>query len=113
MAAVTVAPLPPFDPATFNPWYQNITMYAPDGSVITVNMELVDYYRLYSSRLGISFGSQIGSSLVLLLVLVLLTRSDKRKSLIFILNALCLLVNTVRVIFSACYLTSSLMHPYA
>lgn len=88
-------------------------MYAPDGSVITVNMELVDYYRLYSSRLGISFGSQIGSSLMLLLVLVLLTRSDKRKSMIFILNALCLLVNTVRVIFSACYLTSSLMHPYA
>ncbi|KAJ4993325.1 pheromone receptor 2 [Stagonosporopsis vannaccii] len=113
MAVTTAAPPPPFDPTTFDPWCQNITMYAPDGSIITGNMETVDYYRLYSSRLGISFGSQIGSSLVLLLVLVLLTRSDKRRSLIFILNALCLLVNTVRVVFSACYLTGSLMHPYA
>lgn len=106
------APPPPFDPTTFNPWYQNVTMYAPDGSIVTVNMEMVDYYRLYSSRLGISFGSQIGSSFMLLLVLVLLTRSDKRKSMVFILNALCLFINTIRVIFSACYLTGNLMHPY-
>lgn len=112
MAAVVSPPPPPFDASTFDPWYQNVSMYAPDGSVLEVNMELVNHYRLYSSRLGISFGTQIGSSLVLLLVLILLTRSEKRISLIFILNALCLLMNTIRMIFSACYLTGNVMHPY-
>ncbi|KAJ8109374.1 hypothetical protein OPT61_g7504 [Boeremia exigua] len=76
-------------------------------------MDMVDQYRLYTARLGISFGSQVGSSFVLFIVLVLLTRSEKRKSLIFILNALCLLTNTVRVIFSSCYLTGNVMHPYS
>lgn len=112
MVAVAQAPPVPLDPTTFDPWHQDLTMYAPDGSILTVNMDLVNEYRLYSSRLGISFGSQVGASFVLLLVLILLTRSEKRKSLIFILNALCLLVNTIRLIFSSCYVTGNLMHPY-
>ncbi|KAH6625302.1 fungal pheromone mating factor STE2 GPCR-domain-containing protein [Boeremia exigua] len=112
MAEVAPAPPAPFDPTTFDPWLQNVTMYAPDGSILVVNMEMVNFYRLYTARRGISFGSQIGSSFMLLLVLVLLTRTEKRKSLIFILNALCLFTNTARTIFSACYLTGNIMHPY-
>ena len=112
MTAVAPAPPAPFDPATFDPWHQNVTMYNPDGTILPVNIEEVNQYRLYSARLGISFGSQIGASFVLLLVLLLLTRSEKRRSSIFILNALCLLVNSLRCIFSACYLTGNLMHPY-
>ena len=110
--AEPAAPPPPFDPATFDPWHQDINMYRPDGALLTVNMGLVDEYRLYTTRLSISFGSQIGASLMLLLVLVLLTRSEKRKSLIFILNACCLFFNTIRLIFASCYLTGNLMHPY-
>jgi pheromone alpha factor receptor len=110
--AEAAAPPPPFDPATFDPWHQDINMYMPDGSLLTVNMGLVDKYRLYTTRLSISFGSQIGGSLMLLLVLVLLTRSEKRKSLIFILNACCLFFNTIRLIFASCYLTGNLVHPY-
>jgi pheromone alpha factor receptor len=110
--AEVAAPPPPFDPATFDPWHQDINMYMPDGSLLTVNMGLVDKYRLYTTRLSISFGSQVGGSLMLLLVLVLLTRSEKRKSLIFILNALCLFFNTIRLIFASCYLTGNLVHPY-
>lgn len=112
MAAVEPALPVPLDPAIFDPWHQNVTMYAPDGSILIVSMDQVNEYRLYSSRISISFGSQVGASFVLLLVLILLTRSEKRKSLIFILNALCLFVNTIRLIFASCYLTGNLMHPY-
>ncbi|KAF2628455.1 hypothetical protein BU25DRAFT_439432 [Macroventuria anomochaeta] len=112
MEEVAPAPPAPFDSATFNPWFQNVTMYAPDGSIMNVNMEHVNLYRLYIARVAISFGSQIGASVVLLLLLLLLTRSEKRKSSIFILNALCLFANSLRCIFLACYVTSGLMHPY-
>ncbi|KAF3009781.1 Proteasome subunit beta type-5 [Curvularia kusanoi] len=112
MAEAAASP-PPFDPATFDPWHQNITMYSPDGAPLSINMYEVDQYRLYVSRLGISFGSQLGATFVLLLVLLLLTRPEKRKSLIFILNSLCLLFNGVRLIFAACYLTGGLAHPYS
>lgn len=91
---------------------QNITLYAPDGSLIQVDMESVNLYRLHTARVSISYGSQIGASVVLLLVLLLLTRSEKRKSSIFILNALCLVANSLRCIFSACFITGNLMHPY-
>lgn len=112
MAEVAPATPPLFNPATFDPWMQNVTMYAPDGSTIVVSMEHVNAYRLYTARVSTSFGSQTGASVVLLLVLLLLTRREKRKSSIFILNALCLIINSLRCIFLTCYVTGGFMHPY-
>lgn len=75
-------------------------------------MDAIDFYRLYSTRLAISYASQVGASVILLLVLLLLTRSEKRRSSIFILNSLCLVCNSLRCIFSCCFLTGNLLHPY-
>lgn len=112
MSEVAPAPPQPFDPATFDPWSQNVTMYAPDGSSVVVSMENVNTYRLYTARVSTSFGSQTGASVVLLLVLLLLTKREKRKSSIFILNCLCLVLNSLRCIFLVCYVTGGFMHPY-
>lgn len=75
-------------------------------------MQAVSEYRLYTARLGLAYGSQIGATLLLLLVLSLLTRREKRKSGIFIVNALCLVTNTIRCILLSCFVTSTLWHPY-
>lgn len=99
-------------PIAFDPWKQPVTLYYQDGSTFNVTMDDINTYRLYSTRLAISYGTQVGASVVLLLVLLLLTRSEKRKSSIFILNALCLVGNTLRCIFSCCFLTGNLLHPY-
>jgi pheromone alpha factor receptor len=62
--------------------------------------------------MGIHHGSGLGASLMFLVVLVLLTKADKRKAFIFNLNALCLLINIIRCLLLAMFLTSSLYHPY-
>ena len=100
-------------PTAFDAWTQPITLYYPNGSNFTTSMDAINIYRLYSTRLAISYGTQIGASIILLLVLLLLTRSEKRKSSIFILNSLCLVGNSLRCIFSCCFLTGNLLHPYA
>lgn len=108
MSNMESSPLPP----GFDLWTQNFTLLLADGSTFNVSMSDVNSYRLYSTRLAISYGTQLGASILLLLVLLLLTRSEKRKSSIFILNALCLVGNSLRCIFSCCFLTGNLMHPY-
>jgi pheromone alpha factor receptor len=97
----------------FNLWIQPVTLYNEDGSTFTVNMGNVDEIRLYAARLGITYGTQIGASLLLLLVLLLLTRASKRKSCIFLINALSLAANTIRCILLSCYVTSTMLNPYS
>ncbi|KAF9692846.1 hypothetical protein EKO04_009231 [Ascochyta lentis] len=99
-------------PTAFDIAKQPVTLHYPDGSTFEVDMELINKYRLYGSRLAISYGTQLGLTVLLLAVLLLLTRSEKRKSSIFILNALCLVGNSLRCILSCCFITGNLLHPY-
>lgn len=100
-------------PPDFDPWVQPITLYRQDGTNFTIGMDSVNILRLYGARLGINYGSQTGASFILLLVLLLLTKAEKRKSFVFIINTLCLCANTVRCVLFCCYLTGSLWHPYS
>ncbi|KAF2126940.1 hypothetical protein P153DRAFT_345676 [Dothidotthia symphoricarpi CBS 119687] len=100
-------------PPSFDAWEQQITLLHQDGSNFTVTMTDFEFYRLYGIRRAINVGSQIGASIILLLVLLLLTRSEKRKSWIFVMNALCLVTNAVRCILSCTFLTGNFWHPYA
>ncbi|EAT81820.2 hypothetical protein SNOG_10426 [Parastagonospora nodorum SN15] len=99
-------------PPDFDPYTQEFMVLGPDGQEIPISMQTVNEYRLYTARLGLAYGSQIGATLLLLLVLSLLTRREKRKSGIFIVNALCLVTNTIRCILLSCFVTSTLWHPY-
>jgi len=100
-------------PADFNPWAQNFAVLAPDGSSFPLNMEAFNDNRLYTGRLAIGYGTQVGASFLLLLVLLLLTRAEKRKSSIFVVNALCLTSNTIRCVLLSCYVTSTWLNPYS
>ncbi|OAG09573.1 uncharacterized protein CC84DRAFT_1111081 [Paraphaeosphaeria sporulosa] len=92
---------------------QEFVLYAPDGSQFTISMVEIDWLRHFGVRIAINWATQIGASVTLLLVLLLLTRRDKRKSSIFIMNALCLVLNAIRSILQCVYLTTPYFHPYA
>ena len=103
----------PTVPLDFDLWTQNVTLILPDGSNFNFTVENFNEMRLYTGRLAISYGTQIGASILLLLVLLLLTRAEKRKSSIFLVNALCLLVNAIRCVLLSCYVTSTWANPYS
>ena len=76
-------------------------------------MAEIDFMRQYGIRIAINWASQIGASFILLLVLFLLTRRDKRNSWIFTMNALCLVLNAIRSILQSVWLTTDFYHPFA
>ncbi|CAG8982848.1 hypothetical protein HYALB_00006658 [Hymenoscyphus albidus] len=80
--------------STFDPYTQNITVLSSDGTNIVqnnVSLYTIDSDHFYAVSVSLNYGSQIGASLSML-VLLLLTRREKRKSPIFFLNATSLLL---------------------
>ncbi|KAF2451916.1 hypothetical protein P171DRAFT_346553 [Karstenula rhodostoma CBS 690.94] len=102
-------PLPPPEDV----YSQELVLYAPDGSQFTTSMVEIDWLRHFGVRVAINWATQIGASVTLLLVLLLLTRREKRNSSIFIMNSLCLVLNTIRSVLQCVYLTTPYFHPYA
>jgi pheromone alpha factor receptor len=94
-------------------WTQNIYLIDGHGDNVTLSMKDMDAYRLFGFRLAINYGCQVGASIMLLLVLLLLTRAEKRKSYIFVLNASCLFLNTIRCILLCTWVTSGYNNPYS
>ncbi|KAF2865158.1 fungal pheromone mating factor STE2 GPCR-domain-containing protein [Massariosphaeria phaeospora] len=100
-------------PPAFNPYNQKFEWRLPDGSPVDVYMEDLDFARTYGVKLGIVYASQIGASVILLLVLLLLTKREKMRSSIFVMNALCLVINIIRSVLQCLWLTGAYFHPYA
>ena len=76
-------------------------------------MDELDAAIQYKVKISITYASQLGASLLLLIVLLLLTKPDKRRSLIFILNALTLSVNFIRNTIFCQFYTSPWAETYA
>ena len=85
----------------------------PDGSPFNISMADLDFYRSYGLRTSINYGTQIGASFVLLLILFLFTRRDKRRSVIFCLNASSLIFNAFRSGLQCGYFTGPFYNPYS
>jgi pheromone alpha factor receptor len=100
-------------PPPSNPFTQPITLLLPDGTPFNVTMDQFAWFHMYSAQLSISRGVSLGASLVLLIVLLLLTHSDKRRSPIFALNVMALLINAMRSLLSCIYMASEWQNPYA
>lgn len=66
----------------------------------------------YNLKICINLASQIGASMVLLVVLLLLTKPDKRSAPIFITNALSLSVNVIRNVLQCLYFTGPFSRIY-
>ena len=103
-----MATTPPFDPFT-----QTFTLLLADSSPFNVTIPELDDFVFYNVNICINYASQLGGSLILLIVLLLLTKTDKRQSPIFILNALCLSLNTIRNILQCLYFAGPFSETYA
>jgi pheromone alpha factor receptor len=100
-------------PPDYDPFKQAFTLVGSDGVPFNATMEYVDWLRGYGTRLGIIYGSQIGASFMLFAILLLLTRRDKRRSAIFIMNALCLVTNFIKLILQSLFLTGNYFNVYS
>ncbi|KAF2262856.1 hypothetical protein CC78DRAFT_497809, partial [Lojkania enalia] len=92
---------------------QSFILLLPDGTPFTASMADVEYFRLFCSRLAINYGSQIGASVAVFFVLLILTKREKMLSWIFIINALCLVINIIRSLLQALYTVGHWANMYA
>ena len=97
----------------FDPFQQNFTLYMSDGMPVNVSVPQLDVFVLYGSQISINYGVQIGASIVLFIVMLLLTKPDKRTSAIFVINTLSLLLNIVRNVFFCLFFTGAFNESYA
>ena len=100
-------------PATFDPFQQSFTLVMRDGTPFNVTIPQLDEFILYSVQISINWAAQLGASLLFLIVLLLLTKPEKRKSPIFIINAVALTLNVLRTLLQCLYFTGPFSELYA
>ena len=103
-AAPTSMPADPHD--------QTITLLGPDGSPIPIAVADINDYVQYGIRININYASQIGASVILLGCLFLLSKPEKRSTLVFAFNACALLFNIIRTVAECKYFTSEFYEFY-
>ena len=98
---------------SFDPFVQTFTLLLADGQPFNVTVPDIDDFILYNVEICINYGAQLGASVVLLVMLALLTKAEKRSSPIFILNCLSLIFNIIRNVLSCLYFTGPFSEIYA
>ena len=99
--------------APFDPYSQSFTLHASDGTPFNVSIPDLDYFVNYNNQICINYGAQTGASIVLLAVLLLLTKPDRRAAPIFIVNVSSLAFNIIRNILQCLYFTGPFTETYA
>ncbi|OQD96697.1 hypothetical protein PENSOL_c015G10315 [Penicillium solitum] len=105
--AATPSPSLPFDPYT-----QDVTFHLAIGSELLVPVQALNVFVMYNVRVCINYGCQFGASFTLLVILLLLTQSDKRRSAVFILNGLALFLNSGRLLFQVIHFSTPFEEVY-
>jgi pheromone alpha factor receptor len=98
--------------SNFDPYKQSVIFYSSDGAPFEVPIKVVNDFYLYCFISCINFGAQFGASLIIFIVLLLLTRPEKRASSVFFLNCGALLVNIGRMLSQFIYFTSDYLQAY-
>lgn len=101
------------DSTSFDPFTQSFTLLLTDGTPFNVSMPELDDFVLYNVQICINFAAQLGASLILLIVLLLIAKPDKRRAPIFIINALSLVLNVIRNVLQCVYFTGPFSEIYA
>lgn len=78
---------------------QTFTVLSPDGQITTVDLAFVTDFQFQTVAASTCMGVQVGAAGLLFLSLFLITKADKRRSLVFMLNALALLLVVARGVF--------------
>lgn len=97
----------------FDPYSQSFSLQASDGTPFNVSIPDLDDFVYYNNQICINYGAQIGASITLLIVLLLLTKPDKRASPIFIVNVSSLALNIIRTVLLSLYFTGPFTETYA
>ncbi|KAI9868062.1 MAG: hypothetical protein M1813_006807 [Trichoglossum hirsutum] len=96
----------------WDPFKQSFTLLLPDRTPFNVTITAIDAFVFYNARICASFGSQLGASLILFAILAIVTRPEKRRSPIFIVNMLSLVLNTLRCFFQILYFSGPWSEAY-
>ncbi|MCJ1383380.1 hypothetical protein MMC17_006493 [Xylographa soralifera] len=96
----------------FDPYSQPFTLFQEDGTPFNVTIPEVDDFILYSLQICINYAAQLGASIVLLIMLALLTKPEKRTTPIFILNSTSLGFNIIRNVLQCLYFTGPFNETY-
>lgn len=98
----------------FNPYTQNITFLMADGlTSFQVRVLDLDGFVLYNTQVGINYASQIGASIVMLAVVLLITKESKRRSPIFVVNVISLALSVIRSLLQTLYWVGPFSETYA
>ena len=98
---------------SFDPFTQNFILEDGNGIPFNVSLADLDEWKLFANQECIAMGVQIGACAILLIVLLLLTKPDKRKSAVFILNSLALVIGIIRCVLEGVYWTGPFATTYA
>ncbi|KAL8995844.1 MAG: hypothetical protein Q9169_004496 [Polycauliona sp. 2 TL-2023] len=98
---------------TFDPYSQSFTLLLRDGTPFNVTLPELDEFILYSVQMSINYAAQLGACLLFLIVLLLLTKPDKRRSPIFAINAVALTLNFLRTLLHCLFFTGPFNEVYA
>jgi pheromone alpha factor receptor len=98
----------------FDPYTQNFTLLMADGvTAFQVDITDLDEFALYNTQVGINYASQIGASIVMLVVVLLVTRESKRRSPLFFINVISLILSIVRSLLQTLYWVGPFSESYA
>lgn len=91
--------------APFDPFNQSFTLLDMQESPHQFGISELEELITYLVQSSILYAAQLGGSLVLLIALLLLAKPEKRRSPIFILNALSLSINFILTLLNCLYFT--------
>ncbi|KAI9040735.1 alpha-factor pheromone receptor STE2 [Aspergillus affinis] len=97
----------------FDPFDQPLTFRYADGTPFVVTVDEVDTNLIqYSIRICINYASQLGATIAIFVVLLLLTRPEKRGSAVFVLNAAALICNIGRTVCQVTFFSGPFVRLY-
>jgi pheromone alpha factor receptor len=99
-------------PPDFNPLTQDINFIMRDGTVFPVPLTQIDLYRMQDVVTCSIFAAQFGACFVMLLVVCVTARAARRKSPIFIMNSLALVLNIARCLMQLINFTGGFANTY-
>lgn len=111
--ASTLDSVPVSDPGNFNPYDQEVIITMPDGHTqFAANLQAMASLQNATVYQAVIFGVQIGLSMLLMVILALMTKADKRRSIIFILNMATLIFIFIRAIIQCVQFSGPLFNFY-
>ncbi|OJD22897.1 hypothetical protein ACJ73_05749 [Blastomyces percursus] len=99
--------------SSFDPFDQNVVFHQADGTPFNVSIHDLDDFVQYGTRVCINYASQLGASVIAIIMLALLTQSERRQLPVFSLNLSALIMNFARLLCMTIYFTTGFNNPYA